>query len=317
MASPFQTDARRYARLIADCISGEIPFVAESETPSSVQAERGTILPLALRGPIAEAGAARVDRLVELALPPASQLMASSAPTAEHLSGLAVIDRAGHHRPVYRALLVYCWLQAFRVAYETLPRGLFGRWEESLRVWCDLLEAVLGDIPWPAGGTPAVRGAAAAESAWTALALHVGGKVFVRDAWTDLAGDTFGKLARGQRDDGAFLTAGPSDNPETHWYHELVLLHAAASYGVQAEDRPLAAAVKRNTEYHLRETQPDHATAQPWGLFAFVWNEPTRPLADGLLHAAQTLRPENRSDGITSMLLADALYCLQLFEGPP
>ena len=86
---------------------------------------------------------------------------------------------------------------------------------------------------------------------------------------------------------------------------------------VQAEDRPLAAAVKRNTEYHLRETQPDHATSQPWGLFAFVWNESTRPLADGLLHAAQTLRPENRSDGITSMLLADALYCLRLFDGPP
>jgi hypothetical protein len=141
----------------------------------------------------------------------------------------------------------------------------------------------------------------------------VAGKIYVRDAWTDLASDTFGKLTRSQqRDSGAFLHASPADNPETHWYHELVLLHAAASYAVQAEDRPLSAAVARNAAFHLRETQPDHATSQPWALFAFLWNPETRTMADGLLHAARAQNPSAHSI-LSSTLLADALYCLRLF----
>jgi hypothetical protein len=229
------------------------------------------------------------------------------------------MDRAGHHRPVYRPLLVYAWLQAYRLAYEVLPRSEFGRWEEGLRPWCDLLEAALTGIDLPdrrgenAPGIPAARGASAGEAAWSALALYVAGKVFVRDAWTDLASATFGRLVRAQAPGGRWLSAGPSDNPETLWFHELVLLHASASYAVQTEDRTVASAVARNTEFHLRETQPDHATAQPWGLFAFVWNRDTRPLADELLHAAQAQHAHGAAAGVPSILLADALYCLQLF----
>ena len=62
-------------------------------------------------------------------------------------------------------------------------------------------------------------------------------------------------------------------------------------------------------------SQPDHATAQPWALFAFVWNPQTRPLADQLLHAARVQDPAARN-GVSLILLADALYCLRLFEGP-
>jgi hypothetical protein len=83
---------------------------------------------------------------------------------------------------------------------------------------------------------------------------------------------------------------------------------------VQTEDRTLAAAVARNAEFHLDQTQPDHATAQPWGLFAFIWNPRTRGLADQVLHAARVNQPEGL-DGVSLMLLADALYCLELFTG--
>ena len=120
---------------------------------------------------------------------------------------------------------------------------------------------------------------------------------------------------RWQRDGGAFLAAGGADNPEVVWYHELALLHAAASYSVQGENRTIAAAVARATEFHQRDTQPDHASSQPWGLFAFIWNAQTRPLADQLLHAASVQHPAE-ADGVTLILLADALYCLRLFERP-
>jgi hypothetical protein len=264
-----------------------------------VQVERGAALFDGV-GNVLDGTAA--DRLGELSARP------------DLLEAVAVIDAAGHARPVYRPLLIYAWLMGYRGAYESLPPVTFGRWDEGLRPWCDLLEAELGRIGVSESGTPAIRGGSAAEAAWTALALHVAGKIFVRDAWTDLAADTFGRLTRGQQPDGGFLLASASDNPEPRWYHELAILHAAASYAVQTEDRALARAVARHASWIQNEIEPDHATGQPWGVFAFIWNGATRPLADQLLHAVSLRRPS--LDGVSLILLADALYCLRLFTDP-
>jgi hypothetical protein len=298
-ATQLVTDFRRYAGLIRSSLANAGAFAPEAESATAVQVERGVVFAQAMIDPRTPDLGSRVNRLIELS-------------TSDRLTSMAVVDRSGHHRPVYRGLLVYSWLQAFGLVYETLPQSEFGRWEEGLRPWCDLLESELGEIEWPAGPMPAGRGSSATESAWTALALQVAGKIFVRDAWTDLASDTFGKLTRSQSPEGPFLLAGASDNPETHWYHELVLLHAAASYSVQAEDRTVAAAVARNAEFHLNQTQPDHATNQPWACFAFIWSAATRPLADQILHAATVQNPDG-GGGLSLMLLADALYCLELF----
>jgi hypothetical protein len=309
MTGDIRPTFRRYAEGLADIVAGAsgagggARFVPAAEGETAVQVERGVVYARALGArPDLAAIAADVDRLARIDSPGV-------------LSTVAVVDRLGHHRPVYRPLLVYAWLQAFKLLYEVLPRAEFGRWEEALRAWCDLLEGELGAARVAGGGTPASRGDVASEAAWTALALFAAGRLLVRDAWTDLASDAFGRLTRGQTAEGTFLVPERSDNPETWWYHELVLLHAAASYAVQAEDRPVAAAVARATEHHLRETQPDHATGQPWALFPFVWNSATRPLADQLVHAVSVQHPAG-PDGLSSILLADALYCLRLFQGP-
>lgn len=305
MPHPIQEDFRRYAVLIEALVPTDTlaeTFPAEGET--AVQVERGAVYAVALDGRGDEAAVGLAERLVEL-----------SQPNVAPLSRLAVIDRQGHHRPLYRPLLVYGWLQAFRLLYEVLPRMQFSRWEEALRAWCDLLEAELTGMRWPDGEVPAARGALVTEAAWTALALFAAGKVFVRDAWTDLASDAVGRLARAQHPAGNFLTPSGSDNPETLWYHELALLHAAGSYAVQAEDRTVAAAVARATEFHSRETQPDHASSQPWAVFPLVWNGSTRPLADQVLHAVRVQHPSGPR-GVSLILLADALYCLRLFLRP-
>jgi hypothetical protein len=315
MPTPVQQELRRYARLIEAALPAAVPFRADAETATAVQVERGTIFPLSLLRRSDDAPLERVDRLIRLAAPPpAGTELPSPLPV---LASIAVVDRSGVRRPEYRPLLVYACVQALRVRYETLPGLEFGRWDEALRAWCDLLEAELTNVRIPDGPIPASRGGAAVEAALAALALFVAGKAFVRDAWTDLASDTFGRVIRAQAEGGAFLAAGAGDSPEVRWYDELALLHAAASYAVQAEDRTVAAAVARATEHHQRETQPDHASAQPWGLFAFVWNPQTRPLADQLLHAATVQHPgDAERDGVTLILLADALYCLRLFDRP-
>ena len=305
MPHPIQEDFRRYAALIEALLPpSPAPETFAAESDSAVQVERGAVYAAGLRGTADNITMAAAERIVTL-----------THPGAAGLHRLAVVDRQGHHRPLYRPLLVYGWLQAFRLLYEVLPRMDFSRWEEALRAWCDLLEAELTGMRWADGEVPGARGAFVGEAAWTALALFAAGKVFVRDAWTDLASDAIGRVARAQRPEGNFLTASGSDNPETLWYHELALLHAAASYAVQAEDRTVAAAVARATEYHLRETQPDHATAQPWAVFAYAWNADTRPLADQVLHAVRVQHPTGAT-GVSLILLADALYCLRLFERP-
>jgi hypothetical protein len=295
----FVARMRRYADLVRDLLPRHVAFAPSAESATDVQVERAAVLAGAVIDADPSPATAFVDRLIELS-------------TSDRLPRLTIVDRSGHHRPAYRGLLVYAWLASYRIFYETLPRAQFGRWEEGARAWCDLLEAQLTTIDLPDTGLPAGRGASVTEAAWAALALWVAGKVYIRDAWTDLAADTFGRIVRSQTSGGAFLRAGAGDNLETHAYHELLILHAAASYAVQAEDRVVAAAVARATEFHLRETQPDHATAQPWGVFAFVWNESTAPLADQMLHAAQTSSPGG-IDAVSATLLADALYCLRLF----
>jgi len=292
-------DFRRYAAMLESMLPAESLFSPTAESATSIQVERGIILPHVMKNAGQPDGIGSiVDRLIEVTAIGA-------------FDRFAVVDRGGHHRPVYRPLLVYCWLQAFRLAYETLPRMEFGRWEEGLRPWCDLLEAELGDMSLT--NVPASRGGVVSEAAWTALALYVAGKVYVRDAWTDLAGDTFGRLTRAQQPSGAFLQTTASDNPEPNWYHELTILHACANYAVQAEDRTVAVAVARAVAFHLAETQPDHATEQPWAVFPFIWSPSARPLADQLLHA-MTISQPGGIQGVPLMLLADALYCLRLFQ---
>src|SRR5690242_9951230 len=119
MPNQVQQDFRRYATLIEAALPGQLPFHARVESATSAQVERGTIYPLALRHRVDESSLERVDRLVRLAAPPQSPEAGSPLSV---LASVAVIDRSGVRRPEYRPLLVYSWLQSFRLLYETLPR---------------------------------------------------------------------------------------------------------------------------------------------------------------------------------------------------
>ena len=296
MAESALAEFRKYALMIAPLLARGFDFSIKSEGSAAIQVERGTVLPLMLDDVNVE-GLSRVERLIEVT-------------RGGRLETIAIIDRMGHHRPVYRPLLIYGWLSAFSLRYEDLPREEFGRWQEALRAWSDLLEAELGDIGWNQTSVWAARGGSASEACWIALALHRAGKVYVRDVWIDLASDLFGKLVKAQQPSGAFLEVTAADSPEARWFDELAILHAAAAYAAMAEDRTVAAAVKRNTEFHLRETQPDHATSQPFGLFAFIWNQETRSLADQML---SNVSMKAEPDAVTQILLGDVLQSLRLF----
>src|SRR6476659_7053488 len=145
---------RRYATLIEQALtstaSATTPpaFTPTAESATALQIERGVVRRDALLA--APSSPSLTERLIHVS-------------TVDRLRPLAIVDRAGHHRPVYRPLLAYAWLAAFRIRYETLTREQFGRWDEALRASADVLESELQQVtPAEAVGIPSSRGARAA-----------------------------------------------------------------------------------------------------------------------------------------------------------
>jgi hypothetical protein len=292
-------DLARYAKLIESALAAApSAFDPQAETNQTIQVERGVIFPVRLSG----TSIATLEPWIAPLL---------TAPSHEFKS-FAIVDHQGHRRPAYRGLLVYAALQALTMTPDAPPR-----WQAGLRPWIESLASDRLQFAPPANPNaplPAASGALATAAAWNALALHIAQPVYHHDAWRRLAAGTFNEFARRQLPDGQFLFASPSDNPETHWYHELVILHALASFAIQTSNASLLAAAARNAAFHQAETQPDHATHQPWGLPGFLLTSATHPLADQLLHSATALPGASGAaiSAITSILIADALYCLRL-----
>jgi hypothetical protein len=234
---------------------------------------------------VESASAAQVERSVVLA-----DAMAGRAGPEWPGVRPRVVDAADHCRPIYRAVLSYAYLAAGVVTGSPPPTEP---------------ELADPDVPFTAAA-----GAEAAAVVWSALALHAGSIAFGRSDWATAARAVFERLVTSQAPSGALLRATSSDNPETHWYHELVTLHAAADYAAWTGDPAVSAAVERAVRFHLAETEPDHATGQPWGLSAFVRVPGAEPLVDAALHAVSAHQASGPG-GLTLFLLADTLYGLR------
>src|SRR5215831_3284115 len=124
-ASSVLADFKRYAELIRSQLSGAISFTPGSQSAETIQVERGIVYPRVVLDP-KSVDLAPADRVIELA-------------GSDRLASIAIVDAADHHRPVYTGLLIYSLLQTYAIAYETLSASAFGRWEEGLRPWCDML----------------------------------------------------------------------------------------------------------------------------------------------------------------------------------
>jgi hypothetical protein len=265
---------RHYAALVESLLPpGGPTFQPTAEDDVSVQVERGRVLPMALAG----ADADRIDQTLD-------RLRRDGA------SRLRVVDAAGHTRPAYPGLLVYAWRRAREILGRNEPCPALDAWRRRLNAVIERTR-----ITSEAGGTLAVD--AVVELAWAVRACGRGQETH----WASM------QTLLGLRPSGAFFPPDPSANPETAWYHELVLLHALAPR------LPVRSAA--NAEYHLNETQPDHATNEPWGLLAFILNPRTHTLADQLLHNVRVHHPGG-ARGVTAILLADVLDCLRELSRP-
>ena len=212
-------------------------------------------------------------------------------------------DGGGHARPFYAGLVAYAVGLAARLrppGEVDLPPLLD---DHRARVWRDTLTY----------GSHAMLKAGRQPTAAEAGSVTA-------DLWDELAGLALGdagdlttlpRVVAAQDDCGAFFRfdGDLGDNPEPWWYHELVALHAVASYAATTGDAAAAGAARRSAAFHHAETQPDHATGQPWAVHAFLRDPDAAPTADLLLLAATTGQPSSLGI-VPRVLLADAAVWL-------
>jgi hypothetical protein len=218
-----------------------------------------------------------------------------------------VFDGCGHARQAYGGLLCYAALQALAAS----DRNLLDEQADAATRWIDAtgsaLDVQLASLP---EALPASDGDNTAALAWWALAVFRGGELLDDPRGVAASRRAMRAIAARQRAAGGYLAAEARDNPETLWFHELQIAHAVGSYAMQSDDIELRRSAARAAQFHMEETQPDHATNQPWALSAFLIDGQTHIMADGLLHAATVQHP-GRLDAITLILLADTLYSLR------
>ncbi|MGF1633872.1 MAG: hypothetical protein ACFCVE_08500 [Phycisphaerae bacterium] len=270
----FAAQLRRYRLLLRSVVNRADAFEAREMPDTQVQADRGLALVRQLNGE-----------------PDAAALLLSPPPADAPRTAAA--DAAGHRRPAYLPLVLACWLEA------APDDGRLPGWLEH--VWQTRAEGVLA----PAG-TPAAVGEQAVAQVWDALVLGVAADRLGRDDYRVHAADVFARLVSGQTDAGPFLTFDGRDNPEPWWAQELTILQALTSYAVRTNDDKAYDAAMRNAEYHLYETQPDHATAQPWGINGFVLSDSARPMADQLM-LSMDVNNFGRARGVSLLVIAQAL----------
>lgn len=184
-----------------------------------------------------------------------------------------------------------------RTVYVGLTAATAFRRFGTLPTWRKRCEALLLD--WPAEPS-AQSSEVLSGAAWADYALFI-------------AGHSYGQLLRDAaaslQPAGHFLSIEDATNPEPWWFAELAILHAVTSFALRSGDQAVGEAAKANALFHLQETQPDHATSQPWGINAFIAFPDALPLADQVLLAAQTQQPRGLGV-ITRMLLHDAIAVL-------
>ncbi len=224
----------------------------------------------------------------------------------------ALTDACGHHRDVYYPLAVHLLLAAYGRCYETMSAGDWSVCEEAMAAMMSPLRAV---ERWADAAPPTDH---TATALWCALVLYEQGHLAARDVDVELA-DTVVHHVLGPANPAAAAPLHAMREGESldAWtWRELTGLHALANLALARRHQVWAGRVQRIALYHQHNTQPDHVTAHPWALFAFLWSQQTRLTGEQQLHGVSTMLGPESDDGLLAgLLLADAAAALERFVG--
>ena len=251
---------------------------------------------------------------LSIVLPAAKLLLAEDASQHE---GLAVAmqwlashdtmaDPAGHVRDIYHPFAMHLCLAAFHRRYESISPSRWSQCEQAISemmIHLRWIEQFADAVPELAD-VPVVL--------WSALAMAEQATLMSRDIDLEMTDSAVAAIVATPGRDGSLHEMVSDDSLDTWTYRELVGLHALARLALHRRNKAWALRVEQIAHFHLENTQPDNATNQPWGVFAFLWSEKTRGFAEQQLHDATT-HGGGKIQLLPAMLLADAADCLAEF----
>ncbi len=223
-------------------------------------------------------------------------------------------DTLGHTRDVYHPLALHLCLAAYIRHYETMPVDLWGKCEQAVPEAIAPMRVIehFTDAPPTIPLVPIVL--------WHALCVAEQAYIFGRDADMEIIDAVVSSAISQPGRDNSLHPFSPDESLDTWTYRELVSLHALANLALLRRNATWSNRVEQIALFHLENTQPDNATNQPWGVFAFAWSAKTRPFAEQQIHDAAAHASNDvsvSSNGlqpVAAMLLADALRAIDAFD---
>lgn len=246
---------------------------------------------------------------------PAAKLLLQDDPSQHEGLALAMqwlaahdsmADPAGHVRDIYHPFAMHLCLAAFHRRYETISPS---RWSQCEQAISEMM-IHLRWIEQYADAAPAL--ADVPVVLWSALAMAEQATLMSRDIDLEMTDSAVAAIVASPGREDCLHEMTNDDSLDTWTYRELVGLHALARLALHRRNNGWAKRVEQVANFHLENTQPDNATNQPWGVFAFLWSSKTRGFAEQQLHDATT-HGGGKLLLLPAMLLADAADTLAEF----
>ncbi|QQE10423.1 hypothetical protein JD969_13030 [Planctomycetota bacterium] len=229
-------------------------------------------------------------------------------------------DTLGFTRPCYHPMLVHLHWAAMQKQWEKLS-------DEQREQGNELAETATKAFIWLAGYVDpnkpipntevelVLMGAACLNWLRDKRAIDVFGDAissFTNGSCGDVVDILVTRIISQMGDDGEMrpFDADSGDLLDAWWYRELVSLHGLTSLSVQTDRIDWTYCCKRVADHHLRNTQPDHTTAQPWGVATYASDPNLFTFADQQLHDCEANWHLTRggSGVVAALVLADAAF---------
>lgn len=284
-----------------------VPYDIGAMTENDFNQYRRIVMELVSQAPLSTQQTPDLDNLMAVAKlmidddPSSHQTLIDGITQLANGKVIAGLDK----RPVYPLLALHIHLAAFGKHYLVLPDNV---WETAATDFDKLANPLRITLSAYLDTPPAFLDTAI--TLWQAYCLLEIGMLRHAEGDVEIARGAIEQIvSRVVKDDS--LTEQHIDQTLDDWtYRELTGMHALAGAALLDRNETWANRVEQVGLHHLYNTQPDHCTSEPWGLFGFLWSEQTRMFGMQQIHDVKAYGLV----GVGRVLLADAVRCLDEFE---
>lgn len=210
---------------------------------------------------------------------------------------LMLHEPSGHSREVYLPLVLHLAMLAWEKKRSKAQSSEIEAGEQMIRQMGRWLDR------WRFRGEPTASAPDISLGLWLAL-LKCDHALLQADAAALAQADELAQQWLAEPgEEGSLHRLDPQQSLDGWTYQEFTGLHALMNLAIRRERDSWRIRAAQAAEHHVRNSQPDNTTTQPWALLAFLHGSDTASLGEQQLHDART----QGLNALTGLLLADAL----------